>query len=85
MITQFSARIRPPVHLIDQVDVFLNLAEESYDLDSDLDELAPETLPKTDHAVDGGPESRGAPSSRQPAKRTRGLAEVAAEASGTPD
>ena len=85
MTTQFSAQIRPPVHLIDQVDVFLNLAEEFVDLDSALDELAPETLPKTDHAVDGGPESRGAPRSRQPAKRPRGLAEVAAEASGAPD
>ena len=67
------------------VDVFLNLAEESDDLDSDLDELESETLLKTDRAVNGGTESRGAPSSRQPAKRTRGLAEVAAEASGTPD
>ena len=85
MTTQLSARILPPVHLIDQVDVFLNLAEESDVLDSDLDEWEPENLPKAYRAVNDGPASRGASSSHLPAKRRRGLAEVAAEASGTPD
>ena len=85
MTNQFSAQIRPPVHLIDQVDVLLNLAEESFDLDSNLDEWEPETLPKADRAENVEPASRGARSSRKPATRPRGLAEVAAEASGTPD
>lgn len=85
MTTQFSAPIRPPVHLIDQIDVFLNLAEESDDLDSDLDDLAPGIPPKIDRAADGGPESRCALSSGRPATRIRGLAEVAAEVSGAPD
>ena len=83
MITPFSASIRQPVHLIDQVDVLLNLAEEYVDFDSDFDDLAPK--PMSDLDANARPHSRSSASSRNPARRPRGLAEVAAEVSGRPD
>ena len=88
MTTQFSAQIRPPVPLIDQVDILLNLADDNDDgqSDGDFDDLiTPEILPKTDQDVDGRPKSSSPLNRRKPLKRPRGLAEVAAEVSDVPN
>ncbi len=88
MTTQFSAQIRPPVPLIDQVDILLNLADDNDDgqSDGDFDDLiTPEIIPKTDQDVEGRPKSSSSLNRRERLKRPRGLAEVAAEVSDIPN
>ena len=81
MTTQFNlnAQFLPRTHLKDQVDIFLNLADDSVEsnFDSDFDDLAPEVF-RESHA-------RSTSASRRPAKPRRGLAEVAAEVSSLPN
>ena len=79
MTTQFNAHLVPPSHLVGQVDIFLNIAEDSVDseFDGDFDDFRPELLHRT--IPNFGMRSKG--TSRRPVKKTRGLSEVAAEVS----
>lgn len=77
MSTHINAHLVPPTHLMDQVDIFLNIAEDSVDseFDSDFDDFTPEMLHRT------VPNLRTRPKSAARRTAKRGLAEVAAEVS----
>ena len=83
MTTQFIAVFRQPTHLMAHVDSFLNLAEDWVDseFDSDFSDLTLEPMPRPTPNEDRAPKRRSTPNPRRPAARSRGLAEVAAEAS----
>ena len=79
MSTHLDAHLVAPSHLADQVDIFLHIAEDAVDsgFDSDFDDFRPEILRRS--IPDFGMRTRAV--SRRPVRRTRGMAEVAAEAS----
>ncbi len=80
MSTYLNAHLVTPTHLMDQVDIYINIAQDSVDsgLESDFDDYQPEILHRP---IANAGRSRTATVARRPAKRTRGLAEVAAEVS----
>ena len=69
----------PPTHLMNQVDIFLNIAEDSVDsgFDSDFGDFRTEILHRA--IPDFG--MRAKAGARRPVKQARGLAEVAAKVS----
>ncbi|MEO6626034.1 MAG: hypothetical protein ABIN37_14550 [Burkholderiaceae bacterium] len=83
MTTLFNAQLLPPVHLMDQVDIFLNIAEDSVDseFESDFDDMTPEFMRRTVPNFGSKSKPRSSLAAPRHAKRTRGLAEVAAEVS----
>ena len=83
MSTHLNAHLVPPARLMDQVDIFLNIAEDSVDseFDSGFDDFRPEILHRTIPDFGARSKARASALSRLPAKRSRGLSEVAAEVS----